>query len=216
MGVRAVETITASRAILFSSNENQAEPGGGQRGLVLALDLDRHQVAHQHLPGRFLLDRVKRETAADALAGLDRGKEADAVEPVIESHLHARGNEHALGRHARQQRQRQEAVGDGPAEPGGGRGLRVDMDELMVLGRVGEGVDARLVDRQPGRNSDLLADAAADLVEAGERHQKGSGAGGWSEARASTSWCAPSRSMSARRMAERLAAILSLSSAESS
>ena len=34
-------------AFKFSSNEHQAEPQGGQRGLVLALDLDRHGVAHQ-------------------------------------------------------------------------------------------------------------------------------------------------------------------------
>ena len=36
----------------------------------------------------------------------------------------------------------------------------IDVDELPVLGRVGERVDPRLVDRQPARDADLLADAA--------------------------------------------------------
>ena len=105
---------------------------------------------------------------------------------------------------------------DGAAE----RRLRgrcgIDMDELTVLGRVGEGVDPRLVDGQPGRDADLLADAArissrlargiglfATCVRR-KRHQKGSGAVGWSDARTSCSLCAPSRSISARRIAERL------------
>ena len=48
----------------------------------------------------------------------------------------------------------------------------------MVLGGVGEGIDPRLVDRQPIGNTDFLVDLAADFVEAGERHQKGKGAVG--------------------------------------
>ena len=65
----------------------QAEPCGGQRGLVLALDLDRDIVAQQQLAGRLVLDRVEGEVAADALAGADRGDEADPVEAVIDRHL---------------------------------------------------------------------------------------------------------------------------------
>src|SRR5215213_6248879 len=99
MPVRAVETITASRAICLSSGKYQSEPYGGQRGLVLALDLDRDDMAHQPLARRFLLDRVKREPAAHALAGFDRSKEADAVEPVIDGHPDAVGDKHRVGRH---------------------------------------------------------------------------------------------------------------------
>src|SRR5439155_20945394 len=66
MPVRAVETITASR-IQISSNEHQAEPFRDQRGFVFAFDLDRHGVAHEDLPRRFLLDRVKDEAAARAV-----------------------------------------------------------------------------------------------------------------------------------------------------
>ena len=46
----------------------------------------------------------------------------------------------------------------------------IDVDELPVLGRFREGVDPMLVDEEPGRNADLLADLRADVVEAGERH----------------------------------------------
>src|SRR5215213_3506546 len=87
MPVRAVETITASRAIGLSSGEYQAKPYGGQRGLVLALDLDRDDMAHQPLAGRFLVDRVKREAAAHPLARAHRGEEARPVETVIDRHL---------------------------------------------------------------------------------------------------------------------------------
>ncbi|WP_244954844.1 hypothetical protein [Sphingomonas lutea] len=48
------------------------------------------------------------------------------------------------------------------------------MDELPVLGRVGERVDPRLVDRQPGGDADLLADVRADFVEGGNGHQASS------------------------------------------
>ncbi len=127
----------------------------------------------RNLPRRFLLERVKDEAAADPLAGLDRGKEADAVEAVIERHLHAVGNEHRVRRHARKQRQRKESVRDGAAEPCRGSRCRIDVDELMVLGRVGEGVDPWLVDDLPARNAHFLANAAADFVEAGDAASEG-------------------------------------------
>ena len=65
--------------------ENQAEPLGGEGGLVLALDLDRDGLANEQLAGRLLVDAVQREMAAHALAGLDRGEEADAVEAVVDA-----------------------------------------------------------------------------------------------------------------------------------
>ena len=61
-------------------------------------------------------------------------------------------------------------MGDRAAERGLRRGRRVDMDELAVLGRVGEGVDARLVDDDPVGHADFAADAGADIVEGGDRH----------------------------------------------
>ncbi len=64
----------------------------------------------------------------------------------------------------------QEAVGDGPAEAGGGSGRDgIDMDELMIVGRIGEGGDAVLADLDPVGNADRLADFCVDFVEGGDR-----------------------------------------------
>ena len=40
-------------------------------------------------------------------------------------------------------------MGDRAAERGFGRPLRIDVDELLVLGDLGEGVDPRLIDGEP-------------------------------------------------------------------
>src|SRR5205823_12372437 len=56
------------------------------------------------------------------------------------------------------------------AERGLGSRRGIDMDELPVLGRVGEQLDPRLVNVEPARKADLLADSCADVVEAGDRH----------------------------------------------
>ena len=40
-------------------------------------------------------------------------------------------------------------MGDGPSEHGLGRALRIDVDELLVLSDLGEGVDPRLIDSEP-------------------------------------------------------------------
>ena len=66
----------------------------------------------------------------------------------------------------------------GAAERGLGRGLGVDMDELPILGGVGESVDPRLVDRQPAGNADLCADPALQLVQRNDRHQALAGEAG--------------------------------------
>ena len=122
-----------------------------------------------HWPGRFSSNE-KREAAADALAGTDRGDEADLLEAVIHRHLDRRRDQHHAGRHLAQQRQGQEAVRDGAAE----RRLRgrggVDMDELVIAGHVGERVDRLLVDQDPVGDADLGADAGLDLFEVGDGH----------------------------------------------
>ena len=44
------------------------------------------------------------------------------------------------------------------------------MDELMVIGRIGELVDAVLADFDPFGNADRMTDLCADFVEAGDGH----------------------------------------------
>ncbi len=41
--------------------------------------------------------------------------------------------------------------------------VRVDVDPLVVAGRVGEGVDALLVDQQPVAVAEMLADGGLEL-----------------------------------------------------
>ena len=62
-------------------------------------------------------------------------------------------------------------MGDRTAERGLRGCFRVGVNELPVLGRVGEFVDALLVDRHPARHADFLADASADFIEGGNWHE---------------------------------------------
>jgi hypothetical protein len=55
----------------------------------------------------------------------------------------------------RQQRQREQPVGDRSAEGARGRALGVDVDPLVVLGRVGEEVHAVLRDLEPLGGTEL-------------------------------------------------------------
>ena len=107
--------------------------------------------------------------------GFDGREEADLLEAVIDAHPDALGPEHRIGRHAAEQRQGEEAVGDRAAE----RRLRcrhgIDMDELAVFGVLGEGINPRLIDEYPVGNSDLLADLRGDLFDTGDGHGFGLG-----------------------------------------
>jgi hypothetical protein len=61
-------------------------------------------------------------------------------------------------------------VRDGPAEPGSGGRFSIDVDELVILSGVGKRIDPCLIDRQPGRDTDLLSHPGADFVDVCEWH----------------------------------------------
>ena len=61
-------------------------------------------------------------------------------------------------------------MGDRAAEPGRGSGDRIDMDELMILGRVGKGGDSVLADLDPFRRAYGLPELGTDFIERGDRH----------------------------------------------
>ena len=63
---------------------------------------------------------------------------------------------------------RQVAVGDGAAERALRRALLVDVDPLVVVGGVGEQVDAVLVDLEPVAGAEVLAHGGGELVDVGE------------------------------------------------
>ena len=54
-------------------------------------------------------------------------------------------------------------MGDGAAERAVRGALEVDVDPLVVTGRLGEGVDALLLHDQPGARAQLGADGTFDL-----------------------------------------------------
>ncbi len=58
-----------------------------------------------------------------------------------------------------------------PPKPAAAAAVRIDVDELMVLGRVGEFADPVLADLDPVGNADRLADFRADFVEGGDGHR---------------------------------------------
>ncbi len=68
-----------------------------------------------------------------------------------------------------EERQRQEAVGDGHAEGGFAAGaLGIDVDPLPVAGYLGELVDRVLSDGQPVAGGDFLADERFQVVQRAE------------------------------------------------
>ena len=79
------------------------------------------------------------DVAADPGADPDRVGEADLVDAVVELGA-GRLEGEDLAAEARDQRQREVAVRDGAAERAGRRALDVDVDPLVVAGRVGERV----------------------------------------------------------------------------
>src|SRR5687767_13065871 len=106
----------AARVARDGSQEDQPDPVGGECGLGLALDLHAYVVEELPLAGALLLEADQSEAAAHPLAGADRSEEAHPLEPVIDAHPDAFGDQHRVGGHAAEQRQREEAVGDGGAE----------------------------------------------------------------------------------------------------
>src|SRR5262249_13653143 len=104
------------------------------------------------------------EPRAHARAARHRRSEAHPVQPVVDAHLAVRERKSDL-RKVRQERQREEAVGDGAAEARALRARRIDVDPLKVLDRLGEGIDALLAYVEPGRYRDLLAHAVPQLPD---------------------------------------------------
>ncbi|MCY1554043.1 hypothetical protein D9M68_905860 [compost metagenome] len=88
---------------------------------------------------------------------LDRLDEAHAVQAVVDRHFQALRHDHDVFHQQWDQRQREEAVGDGGAERRQLGFFWIDVDELVIASALGELVDAFLVDGQPVGASKLLA-----------------------------------------------------------
>src|ERR1700754_2160694 len=94
-----------------------------------------------------------------------RREEAHLVEPVVDPHLRIVDAVVVLAQ-CGNERQCQETVGNGCAirtfEPGP---LDIDMDPLMVTGRVGESIDAVLIDSNPLRDAEFLTDGRNGVLD---------------------------------------------------
>jgi hypothetical protein len=94
--------------------------------------------------------------------GVDGRHEAHGVDAVVHTHAHA-VHAHRVLEERGDERQGEVAVGDGAPEGPVLGGLDVGVDPLVVVGGVGEGVDAVLADEQPVADADLLADVLGQL-----------------------------------------------------
>jgi hypothetical protein len=140
-----------------------ADGFGDEGGACRAFDLHRAFRGDAHAAARDRLDRLDLLAQANARPRWHLPGEAHPVRAVIEP---ARALLDAIEcrREPRHQGQGQIAVGDGLAARHLALGaLDIDMDPLMVAGRLGEFVDDRLVDGEPVADPDLLADILGEI-----------------------------------------------------
>src|SRR5437899_5330213 len=148
-----------------------ADPFGDERGLRRALALDGDVPGHLYAVRFDALELRQREARAHARAYRHGRGEAHAVQPVVHAHLAVAEREGGL-REVRQQRERQEPMGNRAAEGRILRPLPVDVDPLEILDRAREGIDALLGDLDPRRNADFLADTRLELADGAHRARK--------------------------------------------
>src|SRR5688572_30339840 len=141
-----------------------AQPLGDEDRFLGVLALDHRVPRHLDAAVGELLEFLQRKACAHARAARQRRGEAHAVQAVVHAHLAVAEAEGALGK-VREQRERQETVRDGAAERRAFRPLAIDVDPLEVVDRPGEGVDALLAHLDPGRDADLLAEAAFEVTD---------------------------------------------------
>ena len=92
---------------------------------------------------------VDRGPQADAGPGRHGRRKADAVEAVVEHDLRVLDDQELVEQAAHGERDREHPVRDGTAEWPCRGAFVIDVDPLVILGRVGERVDARLRDLEP-------------------------------------------------------------------
>ncbi len=142
--------------------KQQRQRVGDHGGLVFAFNLNGVARVYEEAvaPWRY---GGQCDVCSDAGAGLDWGQKADLVVAVVDGASRAFWDDADLAAHHREERERQQAVGDGSA---GGRlafgPFHVNMDPLPVACELGEGVDHRLVDRHPVGGTNLLPDEISD------------------------------------------------------
>src|SRR5215211_286384 len=135
---------------------------GDADGLLAALALDDGR-QRELQPAGELVDALQARAQPDLRADRHRRGEAHLVQAVVDAH-HRVGDEEHLRGERREQGQGQVAVGDRAAEGAlGFRALDVDVDPLVVTGRLGELVHVLLGDLVPVAGAELAADQSGQL-----------------------------------------------------
>src|SRR5207302_4891558 len=150
IGVLVAATITASD---IGCSRRHIDDLADERGLLLALDLD----LHAHVPNDARptpLRAQKLPVQADARARWHRAREANLLRAVVDAHGGV-GDRHDFAEQHRQHRQGQVTVRDGGAERAVRGGFGIDMDPLVVTGRLGEEIDLVLRDLVPVARAEL-------------------------------------------------------------
>src|SRR5207245_1911470 len=147
-----------------ASRVPDADDLADQRGLLMPFDLHRHLGADAHAVAGHLFGAGAALAHADARSGRARRDEANLVRAIVDAAAPLGDLEQGRG-HSRDQGQGQVAVGDRLAA--GHLALRtldVDVDPLMISGRLGELVDHRLIDRDPVRRAELASDELQEIL----------------------------------------------------
>ena len=90
--------------------------------------------------------------------------ETDPIQAVVDPHPDTL-DPAQLAHQVRDQREGQETVRHRTAERPGLGSLRVNVNPLVILGVVGESVDPGLVDQEPFRRADFLADGLLQISQ---------------------------------------------------
>ena len=149
---------------LWPCRDQKGQRLGDQRRLLRALHFERVLGLHDHLPAFSRLDSGENDAQPHARTGRDRRQKANLVDAVVEPGGGVRRDDADLHRERGDHRQRQIAVRDGAAKRTFPlRPFDVDMDPLMIAGAGRKRVDARLVDRDPIGNAELMPDVFAQV-----------------------------------------------------
>ena len=136
---------------------------GDAHRLGSALPLERHGVGGL-LPARHVVDRGAAHVGPDPAADRHRSREAHLVQAVVDHDRRVGHLDHLLHQQGRQ-REGEEAVRDRAAERARFRPLRVEVNPLVIAGRVGEQADLLLRHLMPWADAQALAYVVRQFIE---------------------------------------------------
>jgi hypothetical protein len=137
----------------------------------MILDLQRCPARDQNLAVIAPFGLHYRQLKTDAVAAFHRRDEPDLVQTIVEDGRGIRRGKPQLHRQRRRQRETQKTMRDGRTHRALlACALDVGVDPLTVPGAAGKLVDHRLIDPDPVRRAEILADKVLDRCERYRRH----------------------------------------------